>query len=377
MPSPAYRHGAPVLEGFRATRAPNESFRNKFQKLPPPTYGAPYFRLKLSDVLGTEEIQQIESSHRLVFHSGGDSGGIKNPVPQRNVAYKMVGQLRADDQSERPSFFYHLGDVVYHKGEASEYYSQFYDAYEHYSAPIFAIPGNHDGNWNADDGSLGAFMRNFCSEEAVVTPEAVDLDRTAMIQPNCYFTLQTPVVTLIGLYSNVPEGGVIEQDQRDWFFKELAAAPKDIPVVVAVHHPAFSLDKYHSGSEHIRDVIDGVCEEANRLPHLVLTAHVHNYQRFTRIQNGGAVPYLVAGAAGYHNLHSLGSEVETPYKVPGSDDLTLESYKDDRHSFLRISVDAKNIITECFTVPRPHESWSAPAKLHDKMVFNWKDRSFA
>lgn len=48
--------------------------------------------------------------------------------------------------SHRPSFLYHLGDVVYFYGEASNYYPQFYEPYAFYPVPIFAIPGNHDGD---------------------------------------------------------------------------------------------------------------------------------------------------------------------------------------------------------------------------------------
>ena len=44
-----------------------------------------------------------------------------------------------------PSFFFHLGDVVYNFGEAQYYYDQFYEPFRAYDRPIFAIPGNHDG----------------------------------------------------------------------------------------------------------------------------------------------------------------------------------------------------------------------------------------
>ncbi len=38
-----------------------------------------------------------------------------------------------------------------------------------------------------------------------------------MTEPNVYWTLETPFVNIIGLYSNVPEGGEIRQEQFDWF----------------------------------------------------------------------------------------------------------------------------------------------------------------
>jgi hypothetical protein len=53
-------------------------------------------------------------------------------------------------------------------------------------------------------------------------------------------TLLTPLVTIIGLYSNVPEGGRLAPEQISWFEQELENAPKNLPVIVAVHHPLFS-----------------------------------------------------------------------------------------------------------------------------------------
>ena len=119
-----------------------------------------------------------------------------------------------------PAFFYHLGDVIYFDGEASEYLPQFYDPYEHYDLPIIGIPGNHDGAVS-DDGkrtnplpSLATFVRNFCAAEAGTrSPDAGEASRTAMTQPNVYFTLLTPFATIVGLYTNVPEGGVVQDDQ--------------------------------------------------------------------------------------------------------------------------------------------------------------------
>jgi acid phosphatase type 7 len=71
-------------------------------------------------------------------------GGVQNGTPQRIVAMHMVDDLHATTAA----FFYHLGDVVYYNGEASGYYAQFYDLYLNYDAPIFAMPGNHDGDLN-------------------------------------------------------------------------------------------------------------------------------------------------------------------------------------------------------------------------------------
>jgi hypothetical protein len=335
--------------------------------------------MSLSDVLGTTKTKAITDAGQLVFHMVGDTGGVKDAVPQTIVASKLEAQLAAGGSASVPAFFYHLGDVVYFNGEASEYYSQFYHTYELYDAPIIAIPGNHDGFAldPASEPSLDAFMRNFCSKTADITPENLDTDRHAMTQPNCYFTLEAPFLTLIGLYSNVPEGGEIHKDQIDWFVGELKAAPVDKALVVAVHHPVFSFDVFHSGSEKMRDVLDGGFAAAGRQADAVFTGHVHNYQRFTRHVGGRDVPYVVAGAGGYHNLHAMqkaadGGVLQVPLDVP-SENVTLEDYAEDRHGFLKLTVNARTLTAEYYTVPRPHESWSRPAHRYDSFVLDWKN----
>lgn len=70
--------------------------------------------------------------------------------------------------------------------------------------------------------TLDGFMRNFCQKKPIKMPESHDSNRTAMTQPNVYWTLLTPLVNIVGLYSNVPEGGVVKQPQIDWFQNELA-----------------------------------------------------------------------------------------------------------------------------------------------------------
>jgi hypothetical protein len=96
------------------------------------------------------------------------------------------------------------------------------------------------------------------------------------------------------------------------------------------------------------------------VPDLVLTGHVHNYQRFTRRVGGREIPYLVVGAGGYWHLHYMAAAVPQPtglpFPVPGSD-ATLEAYCDDRHGYLRLEVSAGEIAGVYRPVPRPQESW--------------------
>ncbi|HLX39354.1 MAG TPA: metallophosphoesterase, partial [Ktedonobacteraceae bacterium] len=253
---------------------------------------------------------------------------------------------------------------------------QFYEPYMHYDVPIFSIPGNHDGDIdpsNSSVPSLAAFVENFCATESHLSSEAGDSGRDTMTQPNVYWTLETPFVTFIGLYTNVPEGGWMDNDQIAWLQSELSGAPQNKALIVSMHHPIYSLDTYHSGSAYMANILDQAIQASGRTPDAVFAGHVHNYQRFTRSLNGRDVPYIVAGAGGYWNLHYMqkvnGGPIQTPYPVPG-EDATLESFCDNYHGYLLMEVDGQTLKGQYYTVPRPQDSWNAPAQLVDSFTLN-------
>jgi hypothetical protein len=354
--------GVPDVEGLAGEQAAFVAHPQPAQPLPPPTGAAP-FRLELSAVIGAEAAAAIEQRGSLTFHAVGDTGGVKSPEPQEIVTTWMEHDFDAVDPP--PSFFYHLGDVVYFEGARSSYYDQFYDPYLHYAAPVFAIPGNHDGDLPIPPVgfSLEGFMVNFCSADGAVTPDARDAPRPAMTQPNCYWTLLAPLVTIVGLYTNCPEHGVVEADQAAWLTGELAAAPTDRALIVALHHPPYSGDGHHSSSVAMRTLLEQAFAASGRTANLVLSGHVHNYQRWSVPQGAGSLTYVVAGAGGYPNLHTMGHVDGGPPPIPWTDaatGATLESYNQEhRHGFLRLTVTATAIAGVYTTVPRPQESWSS------------------
>ena len=366
--------GAPVI---RASRVHSSYGHQPFRPLPAPTGPYPY-HLSLASVLPPGAIGADPQSSRVIFHVVGDSGGIKTPVPQMNVARQMELDLARAVDGMRPSFLYHLGDVVYFYGEAQEYYPQFYDAYAQYEAPIFAIPGNHDGDLSPQMQqnsvpSLDAFVRNFCATIPHHTADAVDAQRSAMNQPNVYWTLETPVATIIGLYTNVPDGGRLDDDQITWLKSELSSAPNDRFLLVAMHHPIFSLDDHHSGSAYMQQVLDEAVAETQRIPDAVFAGHVHNYQRFTRAWNGRQVPFIVAGAGGYHNLHHvakpvmqglLAGAVKMPYTLTDNSGATFVTYCDDRFGFLRLDLTATTLKGEYYAVG----GFGDPATAQDELI---------
>ena len=356
-----------------------------FQPLPAPTGQAPY-RLDLADII-PDAVAAMQKAGGMALHMVGDSGGVKDPTPQTLVANGLESDAEIAGPYGKPAFFYHLGDIIYFDGEAAEYVPQFYDPYANYAVPMMGIPGNHDGDVY-DNGvrvnplpSLTTFVRNFCAAQpGTKSPDSGEADRTAMIQPNVYWTLLTPFATFVGLYTNVPEGGVVEPDQEEWFVGELAAAATDRALIVALHHPLNSLDTYHSGSKPMAKLIADASAKAKRQPDMLCSGHVHNYQRFTVADDAGVTPHIVAGQGGYHNLHKVakvnGQPVMTPYVAPNDPSVTLESYYDDRFGFLRLEISPKTIDLSCYTVPRPQESWQKAPRLFDKMSYDWKNRRY-
>ncbi|MHB1568045.1 MAG: metallophosphoesterase family protein [Solirubrobacteraceae bacterium] len=309
--------------------------------LPHPTAPAP-FRATPAD-LG------IADATPLTFLAFGDSGGVKDPHPQAHVAEAMRSH-----PGTAPDFLYHVGDLVYFHGDEIDYASQFYEPYAHLNHAIIGIPGNHDGD-NSDDPSvpsLSAWMANLCSREPALPPGADEFNRDTQTQPNCYWTLSAREVTIIGCYSNVPSGGVIAPDQASWLSSELAAAPAGVPLIVALHHPPYSADGAHGGSAEMGAVLDSAFSSSGRVPDLVLSGHVHNYQRFTRTlpDTGRELSYVVIGNGGYHNLHRL-----APGAVAGAElraGVVFEAGDDSHWGYLSLVADGATIRGEYNSVSK-------------------------
>jgi hypothetical protein len=354
----------------------------------PAPRGLPEPRLTLAQVLGPQGddlVKRVTQTGRLVFHSVGDTGSTRGPENQSLVADKMTADFEEEVSDNIPRFFFHLGDVIYNFGERQYYYDQFYEPYRDYPAPILALAGNHDGMVAPGNTTptLAAFIDNFCAEHFEVRPEAGGLSRTAQIQPGVFFTFEAPMLRILALYSNVLEDpGVIASDEiGDSQVQYLKAALDRVntekfggALIIAHHHPAFTVGSKHGWSEDMRKQIDDVCTDANVWPHAVLSAHAHNYQRFTRVHQGMEIPYIVAGNGG-HNVMRLkrskdaggpptqsaessrsdgATRYESPFRAPtvlqkaggGADLVRLENYDDQDYGYLRIVVTSEQLRIE-------------------------------
>jgi acid phosphatase type 7 len=333
-----------------------------FQPLPRPLDLPPY-HYDLSEKF-PEIGKAIEQEGKMVFHVAGDTGGVQDGEFQNNVAEQMIAHLD-HPQGPAPQFCYHVGDVVYFTGMHDDYYGQFYEPYAHYAPPIFSIPGNHDGEVDdpAAQTSLDGWVDYFMQAHPDVDPISKDAPRVQLDLPNVYWTLVTPFATIVGMYTNVPEHGSIDSTQQQWVTNEFATAPKDRALILALHHPIYSFDAYHSGSAKMADVLENAIWDTGRVPNLVLSGHVHDYQRIEQtIAPNGPTPFIVCGNGGYHNLHDVHSEVGD--KAP--DTGAVLKYFKKTWGFMTLTIDKNTISGVTTEVDRtgqatPGDSFSYPA----------------
>ncbi len=319
-----------------------------FQPLPKPL-GLPPYHYALADHFPAI-VKHINSSGKMILDVLGDSGGVQDGQFQSDVADAMVAALVKAGKNA-PQFCYHVGDVVYFTGLHDDYYGQFYGPYEQYTPPIFAIPGNHDGE--VDDPtvqtSLDGWVDYFMQANPDVDPISKDAPRVGLNLPNPYWTLLTPLATFVGMYTNVPEHGSIDSNQQQWLTNEFATAPDDLPLILALHHPVYSFDIFHSGSSKMADALENAIRDTGRVPNLVLSGHVHDYQRIEQnIAPDGPTPFIVSGNGGYHNLHQIHSANGTV----AADTKAKLIYGKVSWGYLTLTIDKKSISGQSTEIDR-------------------------
>jgi len=362
---------------------------NQFVPLPfPVVHGVTEPILTLAAALGpggNASVKKIQNAGQIVFHTAGDTGATSSPKSENAVVDKMLTDFTGEAPAAVPQFFYHLGDLVYSFGEDKYYYDQFYDAFREYPGPIFAIPGNHDGivlpppaGTGVPTDSLKSFRANFCTPAFTHSIDAVGLSRTTMIQPGVYFTLEAPLVRILGLYSNMLENpGVISSTPNPTkggapSFPQLSDAQLDYltaaltriktekftgAVIIAVHHPPYAFGT-KSGSPVMLKEIDTICDSTGVWPHAILSGHAHNYQRYTRTLGSRQIPFLVIGNGG-HGLQSLSinTTLRTPISMPvfaqpeRNDSVVLNSYDFTEYGYCRVVVNATQLHIEYHPAP--------------------------
>jgi len=340
-----------------------------------------------------DENQRILSSGKMTFAMVGCSGDPTTGINTQAVA----AAISADKDL---SFFYHLGDMIYtisgsdaEGGGPVKKYShalwdnQLFAPYARFPRKIFAIAGNHDGKYSEKIQALRDFFKFFCAE--TVEPPTGPENRRQMNQPYIYWSLDTPYAYIIGLYSNIANGGIldkpsqyttanfIEGPQYKWLVSELKAAAtmkqpngKKKAVLLTVHYPPYSgaanfnirgdqskggpAAKKHPPAKpnnynvpYLAEALQQAFQDSGKRPDAIFSAHAHLFQRLTyKFADGTIMPCLVVGCGGHSPLEQLfkpcdGSAVKEPsakkpfpavtpgsYKFPKGDSARVHYYDD-------------------------------------------------
>jgi len=331
----------------------------------------------------------------MTFHMVGCSGDPSLTGPGLAVAAGMAAQIiAAISPAVAPSFLYHLGDLVYTVDGSDTtgalWNTQFYEQYAAYAdssgpLPIFAIAGNHDGKTGTPpDTEIGHFEQNMCGTVGVVSPDnTADPARTESGLPYPYWRLDTPLVWIIGLYTNVSNGGVLDDPtlysdptqgpQYKWLVEQLSmckaqnAIGTPRAVLLALHYPpyngtldfnqrgnpTFGNDNDYPNAIPVGMVLQDAFTQSGLIPDAVFSAHAHLYQRITLTYNNSdgtirQVPCFVVGCSGHTPLELMatqcaggtGSLPAVPFNLftqgnppvgltaPANAIITIESYAD-------------------------------------------------
>lgn len=396
--------------------------------------------LDLADI-DAGESARIAATGRMAFHLLGCSGDPADPKPQDAVAQAMAAQMGLP---EPPSFLYHLGDIAYKDHDAAPgtpspdwdalYKEEFYRAYGSYPREIFAVPGNHDGKYKEHQGAVDLarsgmwhFLSNFCDgvrRKATKNPDAPnDVSRATMTQPYPFWVLETPAACLIGLHTNICNGGSLDAPdappgspgavQYDWLVTRLTAIKASRgarAVLLLLHYPPLSAaadfpqrgDPQSPRTPKARpqrwlwDVLHQAFRDGGLWPDAVFSAHAHLYQRLTYVQGEGGlderqIPFLIIGSGGHGPVEGMwrrceGGGIEAPPLAPGTkvalppalslpagDTVRLEQYNDQDFGFLRVGVDpaSRRLLIEFFAAyplsPSPN---GAPRPCHDACLLD-------
>lgn len=323
--------------------------RNKVAPIPlPPAPVGKSLVLDLASIVDPAEIKAIKSAGKIVFHTVGDTGGVRDGAAQETLIAEAMETDFGTSKADNPAFFYHLGDVVYYNGEVGNYGIQFFKPYQYYPAPIVAIAGNHDSSapTEAEPANLDQFQAVFCADTP--KPLVPDFDRTSMIEPHLWFTLEAPFVKIIGVYSNNGEGpGILDpggnKAQLDFLESEFARAKKaraggdSRAVLVAVHHPLFSIGKDHGSSPTMLTKVDKIMDDTGFIPDAFLSGHVHGFELFFREYKGYEIPYIICGTGGYNDDAHVKENIRLPVQYQNG--FSLTQFFDFQYGYMRMTVD--------------------------------------
>jgi Calcineurin-like phosphoesterase len=244
----------------------------------------------------------------------GDTG--EGDASQHAVVRPLLARGRDTD------FMVVCSDVIYPAGDAEDYGAKFYDPYEDYARPIYALPGNHD--WY--DGLVG-FMYHLCGAEPSAFPAAEQRasslkerlrrllwrrpakrsleelpvrrrteDGRRSDQRSPYFAIETGPLLIVGIDTGM--GGAIDRDQGGW----LRRISREInrPKLLLTGKPLYVDGEHHPYPIEGGGTVDEIVRAPEHNYVAAIGGDIHNYQRYSVKVSGRETPlyYIVSGGGG-------------------------------------------------------------------------------
>ena len=191
-----------------------------------------------------------------------------NARANARARYVFASIAQLDPQ---PAFIIHLGDMVHPVPELPTFSAaveQFKAIAAPIKCPLYLLPGNHD---------IGDKPVDWMPAETVTAESIAQYrkyfgpDYYSFESNGCrFFALNAPLIN-----SGLPA----EQEQREWFERELAKAPA-MRTFICIHYPPYVTDRNERGSydnldEPGRSWLLGLIEKYR--PEAVFCGHVHNF----------------------------------------------------------------------------------------------------
>jgi len=270
------------------------------------------YRVSLNEQTITEGSFSTRSKKQQTkFAVFGDCGA--GTPQQAEIAYQVFQQ--------KPQFVLVTGDNVYRSGLESEYRKNFFPYYSSkeaspltgaplmQSVPFYMLLGNHDvfgSDFDKTPDGLAYFYYNDLplngpSTELTVTVEgsegkvkAFKSNSGSRFPKMSNFSFDQGNVHIVCLDAN-PYTNPLDPTLVQWLSEDLRNSKADWKIV-SYHHPGFNSSKAHYDYQQMR-LLSPVLEQLG--VDLVLTGHVHNYQRtlpltFDPQKNSTGTQYLIS-----------------------------------------------------------------------------------
>lgn len=234
--------------------------------------------------------------------------------------YAVVKPLLASGRNT--DFMVICSDVIYPAGDAEDYDAKFYEPYEDYPRPIYALPGNHD--WY--DGLVG-FMHHLCGARVSALPateerasslkewlrrrlwrrpakrdpgelpvrrRAEGSRRSSQRAP--YFAIETGPLLIVGIDTGM--GGPIDHEQGEWLRR--ISREIDKPKLLLTGKPLYVDGEHHPYPIEGGGTVDEIVRDPEHNYVAAIGGDIHNYQRYSVGVSGRDAPlhYIVSGGGG-------------------------------------------------------------------------------